>query len=182
MQMEKVRVPLAVAASDLARICDELDAGVTLDQALVAAFDDTKLALADAVDRRIAFHEFASSALEAARAARAGWDERVQQLKGLIDRFKANTQAVVEAHPDLPYRGTLGRITVQKSPASLQTTFGFRELTPELIEMMGIEPEYYTVKTTYTLDTKKAKEALAAGKSLPWAELTQSNHVRFKKG
>lgn len=179
---ERPKVPMAVAAATLAELCDRIDAGESIGEAVVALFDEKRLELCEAVDRRIAFDQWIKGAIEAARAARDEWGKRVEQLREAHERFKANTKAIVEAAPDLPYRGALGSIAVQKSPPAVDVAWGSRELDDETIAFFGVDPRFVKTKVTHTLDVTAVKDALKAGETLDWARLTQSNHVRFKKG
>lgn len=182
-QLPAVRVPMARAAADLATLCDLIDDGAEPTAALKQVFDETKLDLADAVDRRIMFFSTVEAAIEQARGARAAWDAQVQQLKGLLASMQATTKATIEAFPDLPYQGQLGKLAVQKNGgrASLSLTFGDKDLTPDLIEMFGIDERYYTVRTTYTLLTDAVRKDLDAGRPVPWAQFGErGTHLKVK--
>jgi hypothetical protein len=176
----KKKTPLAEAASLLTELCERIDNGENLDHALMAAFNETKLDLAEAVDRRIAFDHWCKGAIEAARQARNDWDERKKLLEALLERFKENTKAIIEANPDLPYAGKLGRLALQKNPPSVQYAFGTKDVTPDLIDYLGIPREY--VRVTYEIDTAKVKADLLAGKEITWAALkTDGCHLRVRK-
>jgi hypothetical protein len=176
-----VRVPLAWTASTLSHLCDRLDAGEEPDAALVAVFNETKLEHADAVDRRIAFIKFVEGSIEGAKAAAREWDFQAKRLESLLAAMKERTKEILEAFPDLPYSGSLGKLAVQanggKTP--LELTFGDRELTPDLIAMFDVPPEF--VKVTYTLNTDAVRAALEEGVELPWAKLgDRGRHLRVR--
>lgn len=181
MPVVATKQPMDLAALVLAELCDKIDNGADLDQELVRAFDDAKLTLAAAVDRRIAFDTWIKGAIEAAREARTQWEERVQLLKAMHERFKANTLAIVQA-ADVPYQGSLGKIRAQRNPVGVKLTWGDKLLSPDLIDMLGIDDRFVRVKTEYSIDAAAVKAALEAGEDLPWARLDQSGfHVRFTK-
>lgn len=177
------RVPMAVAATDLAFLCDEIDSGVEPSTALVARFNETRLELADAIDRRIVFIGMVEGSIEQARAMRAGWDAKVQQLKALHDTMRAKTKEIIEAQPDLPYQGRLGKLAVQKNGGvtPVVTTWGDRELTAELVDMFGIDERYFYAETTYKLRPEVVLKDLEAGEELGWAQLgPRGTHLRIK--
>lgn len=180
-QLEQRKTPLALAAALLSELCERIDAGESPEGALLESFNDSRLALADAVDRRIAFDTWVKGAIDAAKEARDDWAAQAKRLEGLHDAFKKNTLQVVEGTPDVPYQGRLGKIAVQNNPPALETVFQEKQLSGDMIDMFGIDPEFYTVETVYKLNTKAVKAALAEGKSIPWALLTQGRSVRFRK-
>ena len=86
----------------------------------------------------------------------------------------------MEQRPDLPYAGKLGKLALQKNPASLQLAFGDKSLTPDMISYFNITQEY--VKVRYDLDMPKVKADLQAGKAIDWAALkTDGCHLRIRK-
>lgn len=175
------KVPMAEAALALSQLCDAIDNGVAPDQALVSIFNETKLDLANAVDRRIAFFGMLDAELEHARKARAAWDAKVQQLKALSERLRASTKEIMEAHPDLPYQGQLGKLAVQKNGGQLPLTLAFddREVSEETIRMFDVDERFF--RRTYQLDTTAIRRALDAGEKLPWAQLGErGTHVRIR--
>lgn len=172
---------MAWAASALAELCDRLDNGEEPTAALVSLFSETRLELAEAVDRRIAFIKYVEGAIEGARAARNEWDRQKTLLETMLAAMKARTKEIVETYPDLPYAGSLGKLAVQKNggKAPVELAFGERELSREIIEMFGV-PEHL-IKITYTLDTDKLRRALEAGEDFPWATLQdRGSHLRIK--
>lgn len=181
MPVVATKQPMDLAALVLAELCEQVDSGADLDRELVARFDDAKLTLADAVDRRIAFDTWIKGAIEASRAARADWDQRTQLLKRIHEAFKAKTLAIVEASPDVPFVGRFGRLASQKSPPAIKLSFGDKQLTPQLIDMFGIDERFVKTVTTQTIDIDAVKAALAAGDNLPWAEQVQGTHLRIRK-
>lgn len=177
------KIPMAVAATELAMLCDAIDDGVEPSTALVTIFDERRLDLADAIDRRIMFITLVEGQIEQARAMRAGWDEQVQRLKALLDTMRTKTKEILEAAPDLPYQGKLGKLAVQKNGGvpPLATTWGDRDLSAAEIEMFGIDERYVKVETTYKLRTDVVVKDIEAGHSVEWAQLApRGSHLRIK--
>lgn len=177
------KVPMAEAALALSQLCDAIDNGVALDAALMEVFSEAKLDLAQAVDRRIAFFGMLDAETDHARKARAAWDQKVQQLKAFSDQLRASTKAIIEAAPDLPYQGQLGRLALQKNGGVLPLALSFddRVLTSETIDTHGIDERFYRMTVTYSLDTEAIRVALEAGEKLAWAMLGErGQHLRIK--
>lgn len=184
------KTSLGEAASMLTALCDQIDAMAeeqsankrlaAIDSALVRAFEDTRLELADAVDRRIGFDVWAKAALVAARAARKEWNDRVQLLKALHERFRERTRDVVAANPNISYAGRLGRLAVQKNAPKVVLVFGDKSVTADMVRFLGIEPEY--LRVTYAINLEAVEVAIKAGKTLSWAALkTDGSHLRIRK-
>ena len=179
--VNKPKVPMAFAATILSRLCDQIDDGVDPSDALVAVFEETKLDLADAVDRRIAFETWLSGSIETAKKARDAYAERARKLTAAHEAFKKNTMDIMQANPNLPYKGDLGRLAIQANPASLKLAFAGKELTPDVIAMFGVDQKYVKTFTTLVLDTVAVKAALQAGETFEWATLERGQSLRFRK-
>lgn len=179
----RARIPMAVAATELAQLCDAIDNGAEPSAALVAMFNERRLELAESVDRRIMFLTLVEGQIEQARAMRAGWDTQVQRLKALHDTMRAKTREIIEAAPDLPYQGTLGKLAIQKNGglAPVATEWGDKALTAAEIEMFGIDERYVQTETTYKLLTDVVRGDLEAGEDLGWAHLApRGMHLKVK--
>src|SRR5688500_18041871 len=122
--LDRVKIPMSWAAAALADLCDQIDNGVEPTKAVSLLFQERKLDLAEAVDRRIAFVNAVDAQIEAARKAKDAWAAQVRSLEALLAAMKAGTKEIIEAHPDLPYKGSIGRLAVQKNPPAVKTTFG----------------------------------------------------------
>lgn len=174
------KVPMAFAMSTLAAMCDAIDNGAELDDALVAQFQEAKLDLVEAIDRRVAFFRYLQGQIAAAKAARDAWQDDYKRLQAIEEKFKEKTKELVEAHPDLPKEGTIGKLAVQANPPSVKLTFEDRKLTRHVIDFFGVDEKYIKTETTYTLNAKLVADDLKAGVELPWARLEQGTHIRFK--
>lgn len=177
---DPVRTPMTWAAFSLAEMCQALEDGATPDALFTEHFKETELALAESVDRRIAMRLQIKADLEISRTQRADWDRRVQQLKALDDLCDEKTIETMQRHPDLPYKGQMGRFALQKNPPSLKLAFGEKGITSDMLTFFAIPPEF--VKTTIEINTVAVKDALKAGKEIPWAELKADGcHLRVRK-
>tara|TARA_R110000868_G_scaffold9394_6_gene46937 strand:+ start:502 stop:1065 length:564 start_codon:yes stop_codon:yes gene_type:complete len=179
--IHKPKVPMAFAASAMAELCQRLDDGEAPNEALVLAFKDTELELGGAVDRRIVFMSMIESAIEDAKKARDAWSDQAKKLSKAYEAFEANTIGIIESHPDLPFKGDLGKLTVRKNPPSVVTAFGDRDLTPSEIYANAIDSGFVRTKTTYRLDKDAIKDALKSGAVLEWAKLEQGQALKVKK-
>lgn len=179
--VKRERVPMAQAVQMLADLCERIDDGEAPTDAITKVFAETRLDLAEAVDRRIDFSAWIAGAISQAKEQRDVWADRARKLSAAEDAFKANTKAIMEAHPDLPYKGSRGRLALQaNSQPTLKLLFGEKAVTPEVLSTFGIDDRFVKTKTVYEIDTQAVKAALQAGDKLPWAELSHGTHLRIK--
>ncbi len=176
----KPKIPMAFAALVLSELCDRLDDGADPTEALVAVFKDSELDLADATDRRIAFDTWIQGSIETAKKARDAYAERARKLTVAHEAFKTNTLSILEAYPELPYKGQLGRLASQASPPAMKLTIS-SDLTQEVIEQFKIEPRFVKIITRLVLDSAAVKTALQAGEVFPWASLETGTHLRIRR-
>ena len=179
--LSRPKVPLAWANRMFAELCERLDSGEDVTAALETVCKETRLARAEAIDRRLTFHDIVLAERARLAAVRDAYADEVRRADRVIEAFKADTKAILAETPDLPFKGTLGAISLQKSPPAVEIDLGGKDLTPETIEFFGIDERFVVVRTTYSLDTAAVKDALKAGETLAWARLTQGEHVRFRK-
>ena len=181
---QRAKVPMAWAAAALAEMCDRLEDGEEPTAAFTFVFNETRLDLAEAVDRRIAFIKLVEGSITAAEQARDEWALQKTRLESLLAAMKERTKEIVETFPDLPYKGTLGRFAVQKNGGAqaLDLSFGGKEITPELIDMFQIPERFVKTKVSYALDVDGIRAAIAKGEELPWAKLApRGTHLRVRQ-
>lgn len=182
---QRPKLSLDRAYAELAALCREIDEGADLSDALVAHFNETKLATTEAIDRRIAFLTAVKGQIPEAKAMRDAWAAHAKMLEQLEAAMKTATKELLEAHPDLPREGTIGRLAVEANGgvAPLELAFGDKDLTPETIELFGIEPRFVASKTVYWLDTDAVRAALEAGEQLDWAFIgVRGTHLKCRAG
>lgn len=172
------KIPLAFAAMLLAKVSDDIESG-NLDATLIAAFEDAKLATSEAVDRRIAFDGFIKAAINQCKETAKSWRDEATKLEKAHKRFLERTKEIVEANPDIPFVGTLGRFAIQKNNPAVESDVD--EVDEETIDFLGIDPKYIVVKTTYQIDKTKLSQDLKNGVNIPWARLKQSQRLVIKK-
>lgn len=179
------KVPLAEAAETFAIVCNAIDEG-NLDETIVAIFNQTRLDLATAVDRRVCFLNFCTSSMQAAKETRNAWAERARQLEALEERIKVLTIDQIKSSGLEQAKGDLGRLCIQNNPEALSLDFDLhdmmvnRVIDPIFIEVNAVPDKYLKKIAAYQLDTKQIKEDLQAGETLPWAKLTRGQHLRIR--
>lgn len=187
------KIPMDEAAALLAQMCDAIDAAeptVDLDSAagaaVVEAFNDAKLNLAEAVDRRIAWIAFVEGQIIAARAARDAWDAQKKRLEALLSAMRQRTAATISEHTaadaKITFRGRLGELSVRTNGGVLPMEVTLPpELTAETLEQFGIDERFYKMRVTYELDSAAVRKALEGGETLPWAKLGErGSHLRIR--
>ncbi len=172
------KIPLGFAAMLLAKVSDDIESG-NLDATLIAAFEDAKLATSEAVDRRIAFDAFIKSAIDRCKDTAKSWRDEASKLEKAHKRFLERTKEIVEANPDIPFKGNLGRFAIQKNNPSVECDVD--EVDQETIDFLGIDPKYIAIETTYRIDKTKLSQDLKNGVEIPWARLKQSQRLVIKK-
>ncbi len=178
------KLPLVVAAELVERACADIDAAddtKKIDAFLVEAFNDAVGELSDCVDRRIGFDRWAKIQIKAATEAYRFYRHRKKLIEAVHKRFKARTADDMAAHPETPYRGNLGKISLVANQGSVEYVFGENEeLSQQLVDAFGIPGEYLRPpKITYKINTALVKQELEAGKTFLWAKMKEGYHVRF---
>lgn len=159
-------ISLHEAASNLERICDTIDSVDDISAELQSAFAEAGQDLASSVDRRISYIKYCESQIDAARNMREEWDDRAKKFETILDRIKQDAIAAIKANPNLPYKGMLGKLRVQKNS------------TPYLV----LDPDFdimpYVVKLEPRIDRSEIIKALKEGKEVPHAKLEYGEHLR----
>lgn len=178
------KVPLALAVQNLATLMEAIDDG-NLDEAVIRLFTDQRLDLSSAVDRRICFFDICEKHVESLKDIARQYQKTAKALENALESVQKQTTEIMKGNPDVPYKGDLGRLQVQKN-ASPSCTILF-ETTKESssnvvdaadINKYGIDEKFYEARTHYVLVLDKIKKALEAGENIPWAELKRGEHLR----
>jgi hypothetical protein len=181
------KVHFGLAASQLAELCRVIDNGEDVDEVMLAMFEETGKALSDSVDRRQAFAEALKAAIATAKEHKKSVDSYQKQLERAQTRLKEITKEIMELHPDLPYKNSLGKklAIVRNSKPSVKYDFELTYKSVRNIMPDGCGPfneaeivEYVKTVEVLTLDTGKVLADLEAGVELPWASLIQGTHLR----
>lgn len=181
-----IKTPMALAASLLSDLCERVDAGEDPTDSLIAAFSDVRVALADSVDRRIAFDRWISGQIATAKTVRDEWAAEVKKLARLQERFEENTITTVVDNPGIPFEGRLGKIAVQNNAPSLELDAACKgELDTATIALLKIPKKWIKKTVSVRLDSAAVKAFLVGEpdeKKWPaWASLSVGKQVRFKK-
>lgn len=182
---------LAWPARVLATLMSQVDAagddGRPLDEALIAAFNDSNVDLQVRTDRRQLSARHLKGRIAEMKAYRDEVDDYIAKLERIGERFKADAMAAVDALPaGVELRGTSGRKVYVRSnaasltlnPESLSASKTISNvIMPEAAVMFGIEPRFLKTVSCLALDTAAIKTALAGGEQLPWAKLERSRSV-----
>ena len=183
----QAKVPLHEAVLTLSTICERIENGETIDETLSCLFENGKLALADAVDRRIALLHVVKGLAAEAKSAKEEWSSRVYQLNKIEESIKARTKEAMKIDPELPYKGTIGKLALQKSPAKLVLDVAtYDERLPNVLNPIDLKERVFPTEVVekhiyYTLNKAKVKEMLKKGEKFLWARLVQDDHVRVRK-
>jgi hypothetical protein len=167
-------VPMAWAAGMFAALCERIDAAQDITPALIEAFEDQRLTLAEAVDRRIVVDKLFKGAVAQAKATRDEWTKRYGELEAAHERFKERTKEVVASRPDIPFEGTIGRIAIQRN-SSAKLVFTDPNTRPQ-----DVPGRFTRVTVTEEIDEAAIRAALEAGEELTFARLETGTHVRFR--
>lgn len=164
--MEFMNISFSEAASELERICDEIDNADQVDAALTEAFDAKIKSVQETIDKRITFRMYASSQIDLAQAQIDSWVKRKRKFERTLDWINADTLHVMKCYPGLPFTGALGAFRIRKSPKKLMLKEN--ELPPHYLRP---GPSFY--------DKDEIRKDLNDGKDVPGAKFVQEEHVRF---
>lgn len=178
---------LAGRAVELELICQEIDAADgEISDALIARFDDAKLALSAKVDGWILYLDAIKYMAEALKERKERAAKAQKTAEALQARLKDYLKHVLVANPGIPFKGEEGSIYLHKNPQGVRYAFQFEDKTfyrtvdRALLDMEPSMNSYVKQATVYMLDGEKVKQDLKAGMTLPWAELHQDSHLRTK--
>jgi hypothetical protein len=178
------KVPLFEAAATLAAICREIEEGVDVDEALVAAFDDAKGLVAEGIDRRKAVVRELDAKLELAKSYKAEAEEYVRKFERIKKRLKDRTLELIEQNPDIPYADSLGKKLTKGESKALKLGFDTYKrafsniIDADMADLLDIPEKYLKQVYFLTLDTDAIKADLLAGGQVDWASLQKNTHLK----
>jgi hypothetical protein len=178
--------PMDAAAILLADLCARIDSGEDPEGALLAAFEDTRLSLSDAVDRRIAFDAWSKGAVATAQESKKLWDKRIKVLQNLRDRFLDRTKQIVEMVNDgdavVPFKGKLGEIVLHWNPEALDLDEKMPTSSADRKAwgFWRVPAKYIRKTVTYSIDKDAVKAAIGDGKKFKWAKIKREKRLKFK--
>lgn len=182
---EKPKVPLREAVAILSALCHRIEDGASPDEAIQAEFAETRLDLAQAIDRRKAVLASIGGMAETAKQMAKGYQEQAKRLEGLAESLKKRTLEIMLEAPDLPYRDSAGRkVSIVNGIGSLKLSLNLGQKTVssiiDAVEMHEhkIPLEFVKPVSFYALDTAAVRSALIDGRELPWARIEPSVFLR----
>jgi hypothetical protein len=110
----------------------------------------------------------------------------VKSAERFQERLKGYVKFVMQTFPDVPYKGTSGRLALQNNPESLKIDFETKDVTfYKAIDraLVGLEPSlntYIREVVVCILDNDKIKADLKGGVEIPWARFERDQHVRIR--
>jgi hypothetical protein len=91
----------------------------------------------DAVDRRIKADYALKYLIRMAREIKEQWTSKLRTLEKAHESFRQNTMWHMSSHPDTEFRGTLGRLTMQKNGG--KPAFKLKFLTAKISDLITDE-------------------------------------------
>jgi uncharacterized protein YcgL (UPF0745 family) len=167
---------MAFAAKAFATLDQQVESAQTITERMQAAFNDAHEDLKYRVDKRIALYNWTCEQIEAAEEAANFYRRLADHNEEILEELKAQVRRDIESEPSVTFRGRLGLIFTRPNNPALEYTFGSKHVTPDMIKMFGVDPEYVIEEhipatVEYSIDNKKLKADLKAGKTVPWANL-----------
>jgi hypothetical protein len=181
------KVPLQWAAEAFSQISNRIEESDDIDTALVSAFDESRIDIAEALDRRRAFKNYCEMMIARCKDEKKRIQEVQSRIEDVLERFKEKTKAIIEANPSIPFVDTLGKkISVVKNGAprlSLKLPLTASKSVANIIdaeqaEFFGVDKKYLKQVSFLVLDTEVLKADLKAGQSCDWAELEYNTQLR----
>ncbi len=176
-----VKVPLYEASRILAELCTRLDNGDDELLSVIEIFNDAKLSVAEAIDRRKAVAVALKSYIAAGVQAKQDLTRQIDKLARALQALKDSTKVIIEMRPDIPYRDSFGsKLSVAKNgTAALITTVDPRTKSiSNVVDADKVPVEYLNVVSYFQLNTEKVRADLEAGVELTWARLEQGTQLR----
>lgn len=143
-------------------------------------------AVNDKVDRLIGFIERMQIESAAAYAKAEMYKRRGDVLENSMQNAKEYAKAMVLLNPDLEYRGTKGKLTVQRVADKLvynieKQRYSSTNVIAEHDILSGaVDPKYVTPKTVMVIDNDKVKKDIEAGVAVPFAKLEENKSLRIR--
>jgi hypothetical protein len=181
------KVPLQWAAVALTAICEQIENGENIDNALLTQFNETKLDIAEAIDRRKSFKRYLEMMIDHCKAGKNEISEQQKRFEAVLESLKEKTKAIIEENPNVPYVDSFGKkLSLVNSgnpklelkiPLTASKTVS-HIIDKEQCDFFGVDPKYIKQVSYLTLDTELLKSDLKAGEKLEWAEIIFNKQLR----
>jgi hypothetical protein len=184
---ELKKIPLEWAATALTTLSQQIEDGLDVDAAIVRTFEDAKLSITEAIDRRKAFKSYLLMMIDRCKDAKAEVNDRQKFFERTLERLTEQTKRVIEENPGVPYIDSLGaKVSVVKNGSpklSLKLPLTASKTVSNIIdkeqaEFFGVNPHYIKQVSFLVLDTDQLKQDLKDGISCEWAELEWNTQLR----
>ena len=181
------KVPLQWAAVALTAMCEQIENGDNIDDALLAQFNETKLDIAEAIDRRKSFKRYLEMMIDHCKAGKSEINDQQKRFEAVLDRLKEKTKEIIEENPDVPYVDSFGKklTVVQNGTPKLEVKLIFyaTKTVSNIVDVaqcdfFGVDKKYLKQVSHLTLDTELLKSDLKAGEKLEWAEIVYNTQLR----
>ena len=144
---------------------------------------DLLAAVDQKTDALISFIENMQLQAGHAKAKADAYAARAKSLESAAENAKAYAKLLLSQHPDLEFRGTKGKLAIQRTaPKLCHNVPMFRYSTDKKIPDNFQVPDKYTqLVVTRVLNTDAVKEAIKAGEPLGFeAEMKENFALRIK--
>lgn len=162
-------ISMSDAASDLERLCDDLENLPGLSIQVQELFAEKQDILAEAVDKRIRYMEYLKSQIDHTEHMVDKWNKRYSHLVQILDAIKSEALFLAKSS-SVPLKGSLGKFKVVKnSRPTLQ-------ITDENHEDLA---NYKKVIVKTAIDKDALKDDILAGKEITGVSLVFGEHLRY---
>ncbi len=176
-----VKVPMALATANLAQIMEAIDEG-ELNDTITKMFDETRLDLASAIDRRICFFDFAAGQLETLKKLSTEYAAAAKRIEYVVKKVSQGSIDIMDSGPEgYTYQGNLGRIQAQDNAFALKILVETKSksFSNLVSDYANVPEEFVRYIAVRQIDTEKVKEHLKKGELLSWATLEKGRHLRI---
>jgi len=192
MASKKALVPVAQIQSlqmrtfRLSQICDLVDGGVELTEAVRAEFNLALLSQSKGIDEFLDDREYLKARIEKLKEIKRAASDQQKKDEALLEAISTQAVELIEGNPNLPFNGSLEKLATAKNPPSVEVNFPLEQksflnlVTLNFISLCGVPDHYYQAETVYRLNLKEIGEDLKAGKEIVWAQLKQKKRLHLK--
>jgi len=181
------KVPLQWAAAALVAICQQIEDGINIEDALLAQFNETKLDIAEAIDRRKGLKNYLEMMISHCKAGKSDINDQQKRFETVLERLKEKTKQILIENPEIPYVDSFGKklsVVNNGTPRlDLKLPITISKSVNNIVDQQecitfGIDQKYLRTVSYITLDTETLRNDLKSGTILPWADLTWSTQLR----
>ncbi len=178
---KKTLKDMLIAIENLQTVMDHMD-DWTLE--VMAEEFDSIAEIDKKTDAIIGFMERVKNESAAMEIKAEAYRAKAKSYSNAYDRCREYCKYLLNRFPNLEFRGTNGKLTLQKNAPSLviatsKESFSSSNVIPS--DYVSLVPEQFrTSKVIWLYETDKIKDELKAGKDVPFAKLESNQSVRVK--